>query len=206
MFVGVAGNIGSGKTTLTGLLTNRFGWVAHYESVDENPYMTDFYNNMNRWSFNIQVYFLTQRFKSIQSIQWTNSPSATVIQDRTIYEDVYIFAENLVSMGLMSARDYKTYLDLFSLMNSFIRQPDLIIYLKASVQTLLHNIRQRNRSFEVDIDIHYLERLNESYERWADSYKGEMLVIDVDNLNFSNKETLEKILSTIERATNNLKK
>ncbi|MBP5366563.1 MAG: deoxynucleoside kinase [Bacteroidales bacterium] len=204
MFIGIAGNIGSGKTTLTKLLTDSFGWKAHYESVDNNPYLADFYNDMQRWSFNLQVYFLTQRFQSIQRLHWTQE---TVVQDRTIYEDAYIFAQNLFHMGLLDERDHTAYIELFKIMNSFITPPDLLIYLRASVPTLIKLIQKRNREYELSISSEYLMQLNQRYDDWIDSYKGELLIIDVDDLNIvDNSEDTAKVLDIIKRAVENLKK
>lgn len=203
MYIGIAGNIGSGKTTLTKLLTENFGWDAHYESVANNPYLSDFYADMQRWAFNIQVYFLTQRFQSIQRIIWQKN---IVVQDRTIYEDAYIFAENLYIMGLIQKRDYDAYMELFNIMNAFITPPDLLIYLKASVPTLIKQIAIRNRSFESNINTDYLTQLNELYENWISSYSGEMLVIDVNDIDFANNNTdTNNILEIIGRAVDDIK-
>ncbi len=183
--IAVAGNIGSGKTTLTRQLSKHFAWDAHYEDIDDNPYLNDFYMDMQRWAFNLQIYFLNSRFNQMLSFRKSGK---TLIQDRTIYEDAYIFAPNLHSMGLMSTRDFENYFTLFNLMSSLIQPPDLIIYLRASVPTLVRQIQKRGRKYEENIRLDYLKRLNERYEAWVDSYKlGKLLIIDVDNNNFSDK-------------------
>lgn len=202
MYIGIAGNIGSGKTSLTKLLTESFGWKAHYETTDDNPYLTDFYADMQRWSFQLQVYFLTHRFESIQRIRWTPE---TIVQDRTIYEDAYIFAENLYHMGLMADREYRSYMDLFKIMSSFLTPPDLLIYLKASVPTLVSQIQKRQRSFEVEIKSDYLSKLNERYDTWIEKYPGELLVINVDDFDFvENTEHIENVVNIIGRTVANL--
>lgn len=197
MHIAIAGNIGSGKTTLTSLLAKHYGWRAHYEDVDDNPYLNDFYEEMQRWSFNLQVYFLNSRLNQILNIRKSGD---TVIQDRTIYEDAYIFAPNLHSMGLMSTRDFENYFTLFNLMTSLIQPPDLLIYLRATVPTLVNQIQQRGRDYENSIRLDYLKRLNERYEAWIGSYNlGNLLIIDVDNLNFKEeKEDLSSIISKID--------
>lgn len=185
MHIAVAGNIGSGKTTLTRLLAKHYKWKPNFEDVDDNPYLNDFYDDMQRWSFNLQIYFLNSRFNQVVSIRRSGD---NVIQDRTIYEDAHIFAPNLHSMGLMSTRDFTNYESLFKLMSSLIEPPDLLIYLRASVPTLVSQIQKRGRDYEKSIRIDYLQRLNERYEAWIDSYKfGNLLIVDVDNLNFSEK-------------------
>ncbi len=196
MHIAVAGNIGSGKTTLTGLLTKHFGWKPHYEDVDDNPYLDDFYNDMQRWSFNLQIYFLNTRFNHILDIKKSGD---TIIQDRTIYEDAYIFAPNLHSMGLMSTRDFENYFTLFNLISSLIEPPDLIIYLKASVPTLVRQIEQRGRKYEDNIRIDYLKKLNERYDSWAEAYNlGKIVTIDVNRLNFiDNPEDLSIVIDKI---------
>ncbi|MCQ2227739.1 MAG: deoxynucleoside kinase [Bacteroidales bacterium] len=199
MYIGIAGNIGCGKTTLTQILTETFGWKAHYETAETNPFLADFYADMRRWAFNLQVYFLTQRFQSIQRIRWSGE---TVVQDRTIYEDAFIFADNLYHMNLIDERDYNAYMELFKIMNSFLTPPDLLIYIRATVPTLMKQIRMRNRSYETGISPDYLRQLNERYESWIENYKGELLVIDVDGLDFANceadrRKTLDIIARTI---------
>ena len=197
MHIAVAGNIGAGKTTLTTLLAKHYGWETHFEDVDENPYLLDFYDEMQRWSFNLQIYYLNSRFTQIQDIRQN---SKTVIQDRTIYEDAYIFAPNLHSMGLMTSRDFENYFSLFTLLESFISAPDLLIYLRASVPKLVQNIQKRGREYEESIRLDYLKRLNERYEAWISTYdRGNILVIDIDNNSFNeNLEDLGKIISNID--------
>jgi deoxyadenosine/deoxycytidine kinase len=185
MHIAVAGNIGSGKTTLTNLLSKHFGWDAHYEDVDDNPYLNDFYNDMQRWSFNLQIYFLNTRFNQILSFRRSGK---TLVQDRTIYEDAYIFAPNLHAMGLMSTRDFENYFTLFNMLGSLIQPPDLVIYLRASVPTLVKQIQKRGRKYEDNIRLDYLKRLNERYEAWIETYKlGKMMIVDVDSNNFIDK-------------------
>ncbi len=185
MHIAIAGNIGSGKTTLTGLLARHFGWEPHYEDVDTNPYLNSFYEEMQRWSFNLQIYFLNSRFRQVVDIR---NSGKTVIQDRTIYEDAHIFAPNLHLMNLMSTRDYENYRSLFDLMSTFIQPPDLLIYLRASVPTLVNQIQKRGREYENAIRLDYLKNLNEMYEEWIEGYKhGKLLIIDVDNVKFSEK-------------------
>ncbi|MBP7210796.1 MAG: deoxynucleoside kinase [Paludibacteraceae bacterium] len=197
MHIAVAGNIGSGKTTLTKLLSKHFNWIPQYEDIDTNPYLASFYEDMQRWSFNLQVFFLNERFKHIIEIR--NKKKKSVIQDRTIYEDAYIFAPNLHDMGLMSNRDYTNYITLFELIDSFIQPPELLIYLKADVSTLVSQIQKRGRPYEDLIRLDYLKNLNERYNAWAESYnKGKMLVIDVDENKFSeNKDHLGIIIENI---------
>ena len=197
MHIAVAGNIGAGKTTLTELLAKHYKWSAHYEDVDENPYLNDFYNDMQRWSFNLQIYFLNSRFKQIIDIRKSGK---TVIQDRTIYEDAEIFAPNLHSMGLMSTRDFKNYKTLFDSMISLIQPPDLLIYLRASVPTLVNQIQKRGREYENSIRLDYLKQLNDRYESWIKGYKmGKLLVINVDDLDFTaNPENLSSIIDKID--------
>jgi len=183
MHIAIAGNIGSGKTTLTGLLAKHFKWEPHYEDVDTNPYLNSFYEDMQRWSFNLQIYFLNSRFRQVVAIRKSGK---TVVQDRTIYEDSNIFAPNLHSMNLMSTRDFDNYLSLFELMSSFIQPPDLLIYLRASVPTLVNQIQKRGREYESSIRLDYLKNLNERYEEWIENYTlGKLLIIDVDNLKVS---------------------
>ncbi|OPZ97819.1 MAG: Deoxyadenosine/deoxycytidine kinase [Bacteroidetes bacterium ADurb.Bin408] len=197
MHIAIAGNIGSGKTTLTRLLSKHYKWDAHYEDVDTNPYLNSFYDDMLRWSFNLQVYFLNSRFRQIVEIRKSNK---TVIQDRTIYEDAYIFAPNLHAMGLMSERDFDNYASLFELMCSFLKPLDLLIYLKASVPKLVSQIQKRGRDYENSIRIDYLTKLNERYTEWIDGYNiGNLLIVDVDNINFSEKpEDLGFVINKID--------
>lgn len=197
MHIAIAGNIGSGKTTLAGLLARHYGWEAHYEDVDENPYLTDFYNEMKRWSFNLQIYFLKSRFSQIVKIREGNQ---SVIQDRTIYEDSVIFAANLHDMGLMSPRDYSNYTGLFNLMSSLIAPPDLLIYLRASVPTLVRQIEKRGRPYESGIRLDYLRRLNERYEGWIRNYKeSNLLIVDVDKNDFiREKHNLSHVIDKVD--------
>ena len=197
MHLAVAGNIGSGKTTLTTLLAKHYKYTPHYESVDDNPYLNDFYKDMKRWSFNLQVYFLNSRFAQLIDLKEKGKP---MIQDRTIYEDAHIFAPNLNAMGLMSTRDYENYRILFDLMETFVTPPDLMIYLRASVPKLVSQIQKRGRDYEEAIRLDYLNRLNERYEAWISTYtKGELLIIDVDDLEFGdNKEDLGTIIEAID--------
>ncbi len=197
MHVAIAGNIGAGKTTLTKLLAKNYNWTPHYEDVDDNPYLNDFYEDMQRWSFSLQVYFLNSRFNQILEIRKSGKK---IIQDRTIYEDAYIFAPNLHSMGLMTTRDFDNYFSLFTLMSTLVQAPDLLIYLRASVPTLVKQIQNRGRKYENTIRLDYLNRLNERYEAWISNYKlGELLIIDVDNLDFTKKpEDLNLIINKID--------
>lgn len=202
MHLAIAGNIGSGKTTLTTLLSRHYKFEPHYEDVEDNPYISDFYEDMQRWSFNLQIYFLNSRFGTIQQIQ---KGKKKVIQDRTIYEDAYIFAPNLHSMGLMSTRDFETYQKLFDSMTTAIKPPDLLIYLRASIPTLVNQIQKRGRDYEDSIRLDYLRRLNERYEAWISTYKHKLLIIDVENLNFAEKpEDLGFVISKIEAEINGL--
>jgi deoxyadenosine/deoxycytidine kinase len=203
MHVAIAGNIGAGKTTLTKLLAKHFRWEPHYESVAENPYLDDFYGEMERWSFNLQVYFLNSRFRQILEIRESGK---NIIQDRTIYEDARIFAPNLHAMGLMTNRDYSNYDSLFDLMERLVSPPDLLIYLRASIPTLVGQIHKRGRDYENSISIDYLSRLNERYEAWITKYnKGKLLIIDVDNLDFvDNQEDLGSIIDKIDAQINGL--
>ena len=197
MHVAVAGNIGSGKTTLTELLAKHYKWETHFEDVDENPYLMDFYKDMQRWSFNLQIYFLNSRFNQIADIRTQN---INVIQDRTIYEDAYIFAPNLHSMGLMTTRDFENYFSLFNSMEKFIQPPDLLIYLRATVPALVNNIQKRGREYEEAIRLDYLKRLNERYEAWISTYdKGKLLIVDVDDNAFhESAEDLGEIINGID--------
>ncbi|NRB83822.1 MAG: deoxynucleoside kinase [Winogradskyella sp.] len=203
MHVAVAGNIGAGKTTLTKLLAKHYKWEAQLEDVVDNPYLDDFYNQMERWSFNLQVYFLNSRFRQVNQI---HTSGKDIIQDRTIYEDAHIFAPNLHAMGLMTNRDFENYSSLFELMESFVKGPDLLIYLRSSIPNLVAQIHKRGRDYENTISIDYLSRLNERYEAWITKYdKGNLLIIDVDDLDFvSNPEDLGGIISKIDAQINGL--
>lgn len=194
--IAVAGNIGAGKTTLTGLLAKHFGWEPQFENAESNPYLNDFYDDMPRWAFNLQVYFLNSRFRQILDI---HSNEATVIQDRTIYEDAEIFAPNLHRMGLMSSRDFENYKDLFDTITSQVRPPDLLIYLKASIPTLVNNIQSRGREYEENLRLDYLKKLNELYDAWIARYDhGKLLVVNIDDNNFvENEDDLHEIHSRI---------
>jgi deoxyadenosine/deoxycytidine kinase len=203
MHVAVAGNIGAGKTTLTKLLAKHYKWEAQLEDVVDNPYLDDFYNQMERWSFNLQVYFLNSRFRQVNQI---HDSGKDIIQDRTIYEDAHIFAPNLHAMGLMTNRDFENYSSLFNLMESFVKGPDLLIYLRSSIPNLVAQIHKRGRDYENTISIDYLSRLNERYEAWVSTYdKGNLLIIDVDNLDFvANPEDLGDVLNKVEAQINGL--
>ena len=202
MHIAVAGNIGSGKTTLTGLLAKHFNWEPHYEEVEHNPYLDSFYEDMQRWSFNIQIFFLNSRFRQVMDIR---NSGKDVIQDRTIYEDAHIFAANLYSMGLMETRDFENYQSLFELMTKFLQPPDLLIYLRASVPTLIRHIAKRNRELEQSISISYLTNLNERYEKWISEYNdGKLLIIDTDNIELENPEDLSTVVDRIEASLNGL--
>ncbi len=182
MHIAIAGNIGSGKTTLTRMLCEHYKWTPRFEPVDHNPYLADFYEDMERWSFNVQVYFLNKRFRDVVEI---GRSSDVIVQDRTIYEDANIFAPNLYDMGLMSSRDFENYSDLFSLMISLVKAPDLLIYLRSSVPNVVGKIQKRGREYESSIRIDYLNGLNERYEKWISGYKdGKLLILDVDRLHF----------------------
>ncbi|MFA5011237.1 MAG: deoxynucleoside kinase [Ignavibacteria bacterium] len=182
IFISVAGNIGSGKSSLTELLAEKFKWLPYYESVADNPYLSDFYADMSRWSFNLQIYFLAHRFNTHKEL--TERPGS-VIQDRSIYEDVEIFAKNLHKLGKMSDRDFETYSSLFFDMTNFLKPPDVLVYLQASIPTLLNQIKIRGREFEKSIDVNYLEELNDSYEEWIKNYKlGKVIIVNKDNLDF----------------------
>ncbi|MCY1636089.1 MULTISPECIES: deoxynucleoside kinase [Marinifilum] len=197
MHIAVAGNIGSGKTTLTELLAKHYKWEAHYEDVDENPYLNDFYDDMQRWSFNLQIYFLKSRFTQIMDIR---NSGKNVVQDRTIFEDAKIFAPNLYDMGLMSERDFKNYCNLFQLMSSMVQAPDLLIYLRSSVPTLVNQIQKRGRDYEETIRLDYLKNLNNRYENWISNYNnGNLLIVDADNIDFlENPADLNSIVDKVE--------
>ena len=184
MHIGVAGNIGSGKTTLTSMLAGHYGWKPQYESVTWNPYLEDYYKDISRWSYNLETYFLAQRFKDLLEISKSDE---VIIQDRTILEGVYIFVANNKAMGNLSERDFDTYMQLFNLMMSMVKLPDLLIYLRSSVPHLVSQIQKRGRDYEQGISLEYLSGLNDRYEAWISSYKGPLLIIDVDNLDFKNK-------------------
>ena len=203
LYVAVAGNIGAGKSTLTQILADAFGWRPFFESVDDNPYLADFYEDMRRWSFNLQVFFLSSRFTHQKAIEAEVADPAggggSVVQDRSIYEDVEIFARNLADMGLMDGRDYENYVDLFSIMTAYLRPPDLLVYLRASVPTLVSHIQSRGRAFESSIRLDYLERLNELYEDWIDRYPHPKMVVETDGLDFVGEAADRyEILSRIE--------
>lgn len=197
MHIAIVGNIGAGKTTLTELLAKHLNFEPQYESTDDNPYLEDFYSDMKRWSFNLQIYFLNSRFRHIVELQKRN---INMIQDRTIYEDAYIFAENLFDMGLMSKRDFENYSNIFHSIIDYIKAPDLLVYLKASVPTLVSNIQKRGRDYESGIRLDYLSKLNDKYEKWINNYKeGKLLILDKDNLDFTNNpEDLGFIIQKIE--------
>ena len=198
MYIGIAGNIGSGKSTLAAMLGESFGWQTQHEPTDDNPYLADFYCDMYRWAFNVQVFFLTRRFQAIQRTIWQPD---IVVQDRTIYEDAYIFAENLHHLGLLQQRDYDCYMELFHTMESFIKPPALLIYLRATVPTLMKKIRQRNYSYEQAISSDYLRFLNQRYESWIEGYKGDNIIIDIDDTDFvNNKADRTRVLEIIKNA------
>lgn len=202
MHIAVAGNIGAGKTTLTQMLARHYGWEMQLEDMEDNPYINDFYDDMQRWSFNLQVYFLTVRWNNIQNIR---QGEKSVIQDRTIYEDAYIFAPNLHAMGLMSTRDFDNYSRLFGAINQNIRQPDLLIYLRASIPKLVSNIQQRGREYEEAIRLDYLKRLNERYEAWISSYTGKMIIVNIDELDYQeNPEHANHMITQVETALHGL--
>ena len=203
MHIAIVGNIGAGKTTLTEMLARNYGWEPLFEAVDNNPYLEDFYSDMKRWSFNLQIYFLNSRYRQIFDIQ---KSGRNILQDRTIYEDAYIFAENLHDMGLMTTRDYENYQSIFDNITEYIKPPDLLVYLKASVPTLVSNIQRRGREYEIGIRLDYLSKLNEKYEKWIRNYKlGKLLILDKDNLDFANNtEDMATIVQLIEREINGL--
>ena len=196
MHIAIAGNIGSGKTTLTKMLAKRYGWTPRFEPVDNNPYLDDFYHDMNRWSFNLQVYFLNKRFKEVVEISQSDE---NIIQDRTIFEDAKIFAPNLHDQGYMSDRDFENYSDLFDLMMSLVKLPQLMIYIRSSIPTLVKHIEKRGRSFEKSIRIDYLTGLQQRYEDWIKNYKGELIIIDGDKLSFEDTpEDFRKVTGMID--------
>ncbi len=203
MHIAICGNIGSGKTTLTQKLSKHYGWKSELESVDDNPYLEDFYNDMGRWSFHLQVYFLNNRFEQIKRIQ---NSSFSTIQDRTIYEDAYIFASNLRKSGHIDARDYQNYLGLFHSMMEHVVPPDLLIYIKADIPRLVRNIQKRGRGYEDAIRLDYLKNLNRHYEEWIGSYHlGKLLLIDVNDIDFVDRiEDFSAIVSTIDVELNGL--
>ena len=202
MHVAIAGNIGSGKTTLTELLAKHFKWTPIYEQMDDNPYIANFYEDMRRWSFNLQVYFLHKRFKYVIDSRNTYD---NIVQDRTLYEDAYIFAPNLHAMGLMNTRDFETYKSLFDLMESFIKPPDLLIYLKASVPTLIQQIEKRGREYESSIRLDYITSLNNRYNSWIEGYENRKLIINMDDLNITeNPKDLGFVVDSINAEINGL--
>lgn len=196
MHIAIAGNIGSGKTTLTHMLAKRYGWTPRYEPVDNNPYLEDFYKDMPRWAFNLQIYFLNKRFKEVVEISQSKD---TIIQDRTIFEDARIFAPNLHDMGMMSNRDFENYTDLFNLMISLVKLPDLMIYIHSSIPNLVAHIQKRGREFEKSLRIDYLQGLNNRYEKWIASYKGHLLIVDGDTYKFGeNPHDFQHITDSID--------
>ena len=203
MHIAIVGNIGAGKTTLAEILAKSYGWDPLYEAVDNNPYLEDFYNDMKRWSFNLQIYFLNSRYRQLMDIQ---KSGRNTVQDRTIYEDAFIFAENLHDMGLMTTRDFENYRSIFDNMTSYIKPPDLLVYLKASVPTLVNNIQRRGRDYETGIRLDYLSKLNDKYQKWIGGYKlGKLLVIDKDMIDFANNvEDRATVVQLIEREVNGL--
>ena len=196
MHIAIAGNIGAGKTTLTTMLAKRYGWKAHFEPVDNNPYLADYYEDMNRWAFNLQIYFLNKRFRDVVEL---SRSADTVIQDRTIFEDARIFAPNLHDMGLMSDRDFDNYTHLFDLMLSLVKLPDLLIYIRCSVPHLIDHIQMRGREYEQTMRIDYLRGLNERYEEWIKSYDGHLMIVDGDNIDFANNsQDFQKVTDMID--------
>ena len=203
MHIAVTGNIGAGKTTLTTMLAKHYNWEAQFEDVDKNPYLEDFYKDMSQWSFALQIYFLGSRFRQVKEIRESGK---SVIQDRTIYEDAYIFAENLSEMNLLSERDFNNYNTVFNLMKGFVSAPDLLIYLKAEIPTLVKQIAKRGRDYEAEMSIDYLQKLNKKYDKWINGYsEGKLLVIDVNGLDFvSNPEDFGFVLERIDAELNGL--
>lgn len=201
--IAVAGNIGAGKTTLTAMLAKHYKWSPNFEDIDHNPYLIDFYEDMHRWSFNLQIYFLNTRLQELEKIR---SGKDTVIQDRTIYEDAFIFAPNLYEMGLMNKRDFENYSSFFDTLIKMVPPPDLLIYLKASIPKLVDQIQKRGREYEENIRLDYLKRLNEFYNRWIDKYEdGQLLVIDIDNLDFTeNEDDFAEVVQKIDAQINGL--
>lgn len=196
MHIAIAGNIGSGKTTLTKMLSSRFGWTPHFEPVDNNPYLEDYYKDMNRWSFNLQIYFLNKRFRDVVEISQSQD---TIIQDRTIFEDACIFAPNLHDMGLMSDRDFDNYVDLFNLMISLVKLPDLLIYIRTGIPRLVEHIQKRGRDYEQTMRLDYLKGLNRRYEDWISTYPGKVMIVDGDHVDFeSNPKDFERIADRID--------
>lgn len=196
MHIGIAGNIGCGKTTLTRMLSDHYGWTPKYEAVTYNPYLEDYYKDIQRWSYNLETYFLAQRFKDVLEIARSEE---VIVQDRTILEGVHIFVANNRAMGNLSERDYDTYMQLFNLMMSLVHEPDLLIYLKSSVPTLVSQIQKRGRDYEKSISIEYLTNLNDLYDKWIESYKGKVLTIEADNLDFEhNPEDFAMITDKID--------
>jgi deoxyadenosine/deoxycytidine kinase len=203
MHIAIVGNIGAGKTTLAELLAKSYGWDPLYEAVDNNPYLEDFYNDMKRWRFNLQIYFLNSRYRQLMEIQ---KSGRNIVQDRTIYEDAFIFAENLHDMGLMTTRDFDNYRSIFDNMTAYIKPPDLLVYLRASVPTLVNNIQRRGREYETGIRLDYLSKLNEKYQKWINNYQlGKLLIIDKDMIDFANNtEDMATVVQLIEREINGL--
>jgi len=196
MHIAVAGNIGCGKTTLTRMLANRYGWEPRFEPVDNNPYLADFYADMNRWAYNLQIYFLNKRFKEVVEIAQTDK---VIIQDRTIFEDARIFAKNLHNQGMMSDRDFLTYEELFDTMLSLVKLPDLMIYIRSSIPTLVAQIQKRGREYEQTIRIDYLKGLSDLYESWIETYKGPLIIVDGDNIKFGeNPEHFQQVTDMID--------
>lgn len=201
--IAVAGNIGAGKTTLTSKLAKHYKWTPHYEDIDHNPYLVDFYEDMHRWSFNLQIYFLNTRLQQLEAIR---NGKDTVIQDRTIYEDAYIFAPNLFEMGLMTKRDFENYSSFFATLTNMVEPPDLLIYLKASIPKLVDQIQKRGREYEENIRLDYLKRLNGFYDKWIDTYTdGPLLIVDIENLDFEeNEEDFAEVVRRIDAQINGL--